>query len=155
MKLTSPAFKEGERIPDKYVMQAIGGQNMSFPFEWENTPIETKSFALSIVDPHPVANNWVHWLAFNIPADSRSLPEGASINNMPGGSVELQNSYGSIGYGGPQPPKGSGLHPYVCALYALNVGKLDLDPKVSLSEFRKSLEGKILAKATIEGKYGK
>jgi len=118
MKLTSPAFKEGGRIPDKYVMQAIGGQNISFLFELENTPIERKSFALSVVDPHPVANNWVHWLALNIPANSRSLPEGASINNMPGGSVELQNSYGSIGYGCPQPPQGSGLRPYVCALYA-------------------------------------
>lgn len=155
MELKSSSFNDGERIPDQYVMKAIGGRNISLDFEWRNAPAGTKSFAVSIIDPHPVANNWIHWLVINIPVSISRIPEGASGAKMPEGSVELQNSYGDIGYGGPQPPTGSGIHPYVCTVYALNVDKLDLSSNVSLSDFTKSLEGKILAQATIKGNYGR
>jgi Raf kinase inhibitor-like YbhB/YbcL family protein len=74
---------------------------------------------------------------------------------MPHGSIELKNSFGEIGYGGPQPPKGTGDHPYVFTLYALSVEKLDLGTNVSLSAFKKALEGKVLGAATITGKYGR
>lgn len=74
---------------------------------------------------------------------------------MPPGSVELKNSFGDIGYGGPQPPKGTGDHPYVFTLYALSVEKLDLGANTSLSAFKKALKGKILESATLTGKYGR
>jgi len=72
---------------------------------------------------------------------------------MPAGAVELKNSFGDAGYGGPQPPKGSGEHPYVVTLYALNVDKLDLGISVSLPAFKKALEGRVIQAATITGKY--
>lgn len=155
MDLKSSSFNDGGRIPDQYVMEAIGGRNVSFSFAWENAPVEAKSFALSIIDPHPVADNWIHWLVINIPSNSKEIAEGASGKNMPDESTELQNSYGGMGYGGPQPPTGSGLHPYVCTVYALSVDKLNLSSSVSLSDFTKSLEGKILAQGSIIGKYGR
>jgi hypothetical protein len=108
-----------------------------------------------MVDPHPVAQNWVHWLVINIPVNATSIDEGASGKKMPPGSVELKNSFGDIGYGGPQPPKGTGDHPYVFTLYALKVEKLDLGANTSLSTFKKALEGKILESATLTGKYGR
>jgi len=74
---------------------------------------------------------------------------------MPPGSVELKNSFGDIGYGGPQPPKGTGDPPYVFTLYALSVEKLDLRANISLSALKKALEGKILGSATLTGKYGR
>ena len=104
MELSSTAFKDGEKIPMHYVMPGAGGKNISVPLAWSNAPSGTKSFALSMVDPHPVAQNWVHWLLINIPAKVTSLEEGASGKKMPHGSVELKNSFGEIGYGGPQPP---------------------------------------------------
>ena len=155
MRITSPAFSDGGTIADKYVMQGIGGKNISIPLKWDDSPSETKSFALSIVDIHPVAREWVHWLAVNIPANVNSIPEGASGKAMPRGCFELANSFGGIGYGGPQPPKGTGDHPYVITLYALNVEKLPLSFNTSLSDFRKSLIKKILATASITGKYGR
>jgi Raf kinase inhibitor-like YbhB/YbcL family protein len=91
----------------------------------------------------------------NIPANVASLEEGASRKKMPHGSIELKNSFGEIGYGGPQPPKGTGDHPYVFTLYALSVEKLDLGTDVSLSAFKKALDGKILGSATTTGKYGR
>jgi Raf kinase inhibitor-like YbhB/YbcL family protein len=155
MEISSSAFKDGGKIPIQYVMPGAGGKNISVPLSWKNTPSGTKSFALSMVDPHPVAQNWVHWLVINIPASATFLEEEASRKKMPQGSMELKNSFGDIGYGGPQPPKGSGDHPYVFTLYALNVERLDLGTNTSLSAFNKALEGKIVGSATITGKYGR
>lgn len=154
MELCSPAFKDGGHIPQKYVMKAIGGENISPPLVWKDSPKGTKSFAISIVDHHPVADNWVHWLVIDIAADVDAIPEGASGNAMPTGSVELMNSYGSIGYGGPQPPGGTGEHPYVIVLYALSVDKLNLDKDAGLKSFQKALRGKILAESKITVYYG-
>jgi Raf kinase inhibitor-like YbhB/YbcL family protein len=106
-----------------------------------------------MIDPHPVAQNWVHWFVINIPAVTTSLAEGASKKQMPPGAMELRNSFGEIGYGGPQPPKGSGEHPYVITLYALNVEKLDVGVNTSLAAFKKMIEGKVTQSASITGKY--
>ena len=108
-----------------------------------------------MVDPHPVAQNWVHGLVINIPSNVISLEERASGKKMPLGSLELKNSFGDIGYGGPQPPKGTGDHPYVVTVYALNVEKLNLGVNTSLSVFRKAIEGKVIGSASITGKYGR
>ncbi|HVN24544.1 MAG TPA: YbhB/YbcL family Raf kinase inhibitor-like protein [Syntrophorhabdales bacterium] len=154
MEISSTALKDGEKIPVQYVMPGAGGKNVSLPLAWKNAPAGTKSFALSMVDPHPVARNWVHWLVINIPATTTALEPGTSGKKMPPGSLELKNSFGETGYGGPQPPKGSGDHPYVITLYALSVEKLDLDTNVSLQAFQKALEGKTLATTKITGKFG-
>ena len=55
MQITSAAFKDGGKIGIQYVMPGAGGKNVSIPLAWQNAPEGTKSFALSIVDPHPVA----------------------------------------------------------------------------------------------------
>jgi Raf kinase inhibitor-like YbhB/YbcL family protein len=155
MEISSAAFKDGEKIPIQYVMPGAGGKNISIPLSWKNVPSGTKSFALSVVDPHPVARNWVHWLVINLPPNLTTLDEGASRKGMPSGSIELKNSWGDIGYGGPEPPGGTGDHPYVITLYALNVEKLDLKPGTSLSSFKKAIEGKMIGSASITGKYGR
>jgi len=155
MEISSAAFKDGEKIPIQYVMPGAGGKNISIPLTWKNVPSGMKSFCLSIVDPHPVAQNWVHWLVINIPPQVTSVEEGASKKKMPKGSVELKSSFGDVGYGGPQPPKGTGDHPYVVTLYALNVEKLDLGTNTSLSAFKKAIEGRVIDSASITGKYGR
>jgi Raf kinase inhibitor-like YbhB/YbcL family protein len=155
MEITSSAFKDQGKVPIQYVMPGAGGKNISIPLTWKNVPAGTKSFALSIVDPHPVAQNWVHWLVINIPKEVFSIEEGASRKKMPPGSVELKNSFGDIGYGGPQPPKGTGDHPYVMTLYALSVEKLELGVNTSLSTFKKAIDGKVIESATIIGKYSR
>ncbi|OGP75387.1 MAG: phosphatidylethanolamine-binding protein [Deltaproteobacteria bacterium RBG_16_50_11] len=155
MELSSSAFKDKEKIPVQYVMPGAGGKNISIPLVWKNVPAGAKSFALSMVDPHPVAQNWVHWLVINIPSQVASIEEGVSKKKMPSGTVELKNSFGDIGYGGPQPPKGTGDHPYVFTLYALHVEKLDLGVNTSLSAFKRAIEGKVIGSASITGMYGR
>jgi|UniRef100_A0A7C3V786 hypothetical protein len=155
MEIKSAAFADGGKIPQQYVMPGAGGKNLSLPLTWSGAPAGTKSFALAIVDPHPVARNWVHWLVINLPPETTGLAEGASGRNMPPGAVELHNSWGKPGYGGPQPPPGTGDHPYVATLYALSVPRIDLKPATNLTGFHKALEGKILASAKITGYYGR
>jgi Raf kinase inhibitor-like YbhB/YbcL family protein len=155
MEISSSAFRDKGKIPIQYVMPGAGGKNISIPLTWKNVPAGTKSFALSIVDPHPVAQNWVHWLVINLPKDVTSIEEGASRRKMPSGSAELKSSFGDIGYGGPQPPKGTGDHPYVVTLYALNVEKLELGVNTSLSAFEKAIEGKVIESASVTGMYGR
>lgn len=154
MNIVSSAFQDGKTIPTQYTYYGVdGGKNISLPFSWSGAPGNTKSFALSIVDPHPVTKYWVHWFVINIPKDVTAIAEGASCKAMPKGCKELLNTYGTLGYGGPEPPKGSGAHPYVVTLYALNVDKIDLPEKTLLSEFDSALLGKVIATAKITGYY--
>jgi Raf kinase inhibitor-like YbhB/YbcL family protein len=152
-QLTTSAFKDGGTIPINHVMSDIGGSNVSIPLSWTMPPEGTKSFALTVIDPHPVANDWVHWMLINIPSGTMSLKEGASRKKLPTDSQELANSYGATGYGGPRPPKGSGRHPYVVTVYALNVEKVDLDSKASLDAFKQAIKGKVLGEAKLTGYY--
>jgi Raf kinase inhibitor-like YbhB/YbcL family protein len=151
MQLSSPAFKDRGAIPNHYARPAAGGHNVSIPLQWSGAPEGTKSFALSIVDQHPVARKWVHWMAINIPADAASFPEGASGKNMPPGAIELRNSFGDAGYGGPQPPKGTGPHAYVITIYALKDTTLDLKPSATLADFQRAIEAKVLEEASLTG----
>jgi Raf kinase inhibitor-like YbhB/YbcL family protein len=154
MRISSSAFQDGKPIPTKYAHHGVsGGKNISIPLTWSDLPPGTISLALSIVDPHPVANNWVHWFAINIPKTATGLAEGASGRSMPPGCKELYNTYGTPGYGGPEPPKGSGPHPYVVMLYALNLESLELAANSSLSSFRKAVEGATIATAKLTGIY--
>lgn len=152
LQLSSPAFKDGADIP---AVHARSAGNVSVPLKWTGAPAGTKSFALSIVDRHPIARNWAHWMVINIPPDATSLPEGASGKNMPPGSIEIRNSFGDIGYGGPQPPGGTGAHQYVVTVYALKDAVLPLKPNATLSDFQAAIKGKILGEASITGLFGK
>lgn len=153
--LESAAFADGRPIPVKYAHHGVsGGKNISPPLEWRNWPRETKSFALACIDRHPIARNWVHWLAINIPKEVGSIAEGASgTAKMPKGAKELKNSFGELGWGGPEPPPGSGDHNYEFIIYALNVESLPLEANSSLAAFNRAIEGKVIAQAKLTGTF--
>lgn len=149
------SYKDKELIPIRFAhTSVVGGRNISPGFQWSDPPINTKSFAFTIVDPHPVAKNWVHWFVINIPFNIRKLVEGASrSNSLPAGAKELISSFKEMGYGGPAPPRGSGQHPYVATVYALNVDSLKPGVSVSLNQFMNAIEGKVIAEVSITGYY--
>jgi Raf kinase inhibitor-like YbhB/YbcL family protein len=153
MHFTSSAFEDGGTIPTPFAMPGVGGSNRSLPFEWGDEPAGTLSYALSIVDPHPVANNWVHWLVIDLPGSLHGLTGGASGGKMPPGCTELRNGFGQARYGGPQPPPGSGKHPYVCTLYALDVAHVKVTAGTTLEAFQGALKDHILAQAQITGTF--
>ena len=154
-RLISPAFEDGKAMPTKFAHRGVpGGQNVSVPLQWKNPPPGTKSFALACVDLHPIANKWVHWMVIDIPGDWSELVEGASTTGkMPQGCKELANTFGGQGYGGPQPPRGSGPHKYEFSLYALNTERLGFDENTSLSSLLGVIGGKVIATARVTGLY--
>ncbi len=155
MRLSSPAFKEGDTIPLKYVMPAAGGQNISPPLKWEGVPSTAKSLLLICYDPHPVAKNWVHWLVINLSPQDGELQEGASTKKIPPPAKELKNSYGFVGYGGPQPPPGTGKHPYIFELYALSTERINLPDKPKYEEVLSVIKPNLIASAKLTVYFGR
>jgi Raf kinase inhibitor-like YbhB/YbcL family protein len=150
---TSPAFADGSPIPAEYAMPAAGGRNVSIPVHWNDPPARVQSFAIEVVDLNPVANSWVHWLAADIPPGERGVAAGASGAAMPQGSVELTNSFGTRGWGGPQPPKGTGRHDYRVTVLALDVPHLDVPVAVSLTQFQAVSASHVLSSASFIGTF--
>jgi Raf kinase inhibitor-like YbhB/YbcL family protein len=167
MKLTTTAFTPEEllggqaggaaNIPSKYAMVAGGGRNVSLPFEWADVPPGAKSLVLFVVDNAPVAHHWMHWVVVDISPMSTGTPEGASGRSelLPTGARELRNSYGLRGYGGPQPPAGTGMHPYEANLVALDVATIALPEAPTYAQLEQALSGHVLATATCTGRFGR
>jgi len=151
LKVTSPAFKEGEMIPEKYTCK---GEDISPEINWSGAPKGTKSFILICDDPDAPMGTWVHWVVFNIPSKITKLqqcfPKDAVLKN---GIKQAKTSFGSSGYGGPCPP--SGTHRYYFKVYALSK-MLSLDPKKSTKkEVLKAMEGSIIGYGELMGKFHK
>ena len=152
--LTSPAFKEGERIPVKYTGE---GADLSPPLEWAEAPAAAKSFALICDDPDAPRGTWDHWIIWNIPGDRRKLPEGvARTETLPelGAARQGKNSWPRIGYNGPMPPPGHGTHHYHFVLYALE-SALDLKPGADKKALLAAMKSHILAQAKLVGTYSR
>jgi Raf kinase inhibitor-like YbhB/YbcL family protein len=161
MKLQSSAFVPGGVIPKP---QTGEGSDISPPLVWEDVPAGTKSFALIADDPdapsakRPAPQPWVHWVIYNIPGDVRSLPAGIARSSKlvtPAGACQGHNSWPSdnVGYLGPMPPNGSGLHRYFFKLYALD-GLLALAPtQANKPTLLDAMQGHVLAVAELMGVY--
>ena len=96
------------------------GENISPYLFWSEAPKNTKSFVITLYDID-APNGWWHWIVANIPASVNALEENASMaKHLPKGAFELKNSYGTLGYGGPCPPKNDKAHRYIFTIYALD-----------------------------------
>jgi Raf kinase inhibitor-like YbhB/YbcL family protein len=149
-QLTSAAFVEGGRIPDEYTCK---GRNISPPLSWTDAPDGARSFALVVEDPDTPLGTMTHWVAFNIPAEKRSLPGGIPRDGrLPDGTVQGRSGMRRTGYMGPCPPWGQ--HRYVFTVYALDT-VLEADPKMGKKKLMKAMEGHVLARATLTGVYSR
>lgn len=154
VKLGSTAFADREAMPAQEATSNVrGGRNESPPLAWSGEPETTRSFALIIVDRHPIADDYVHWAVVDIPPSVHSLPAAASPRSMPRGADELAGTNGQRGYHGPSPPPGSGAHDYEITLYALDVPRLDVPVRPSVREFADAVEGHMLAYGTLTGTF--
>jgi len=152
--LTSPAFKNTERIPAPYTGE---GADMSPPLEWGDPPDATKSFALICDDPDAPVGTWDHWVLWNLPGEQRQLPENvAKVDTLPdlGGARQGKNSWPKIGYNGPMPPKGHGTHHYNFVLYALDA-PLDLKAGADKKALLAAMKGHVLGQARLTGTYSR
>lgn len=147
--ITSTAFAEGQPIPEKYT---CSGKDVSPPLTWSNAPAGTKSFALVAEDPDAPMGTWVHWVIYDLPADTTALPEDvAKSQYVSGNAKQGLNDFHRLGYGGPCPPPGK-PHRYYFKLYALDA-MLNLKPGATKQELLKAMEGHILAEGQLMGTF--
>lgn len=150
MKLVSPAFKYGGRIPMKYTCD---GDDISPPLRWSGVPNGTESFVLICDDPDAPMGTWVHWVYYNIPKNVRSLPESIVPTENPyiGGTQGI-NDFKRVGYGGPCPPMGT--HRYFFKLYALK-DRLNLPSGLTKEQVLEKIGDHIIGKAILMGIYSR
>ncbi len=148
MKITSPAFEEGELIPKKYTCD---GSNASPPLKWDSVPAGTESIAIICEDPDAPSGTWVHWILFNLPAECRELAENIPDDETLHDSTRQGiNDFGSIGYSGPCPPWG--IHRYFFKIFALDC-TLDIVHLVDKDILNLAMGDHILATGQLMGIY--
>jgi len=160
LTLTSPSFRNNQPIPAKHT---CGGDDISPALKWEGAPTGTKSFALIADDPDAPGGTWVHWLIYDM--NVSELTENTSkidavgtrlMVNPPGAktwfAVQGMNDFGKVGYGGPCPPRGRGVHHYHFRLYALDA-ELNLAPRVTRKQLEAAMKGHIIAETELVGTF--
>lgn len=153
LAVSSAVFKAGGRIPEIY---SEYGEGISPGLMWSEGPSGTRSFALLMEDPDaPEPKPFVHWIFYNLPAETRQLPE--SVPPMPrlpefGGALQGKNSRGATGYYGPKPPVEDPAHNYRFEIYALDT-ILPLDPNADRARLLEAMRGHVLSSGALIGKY--
>jgi hypothetical protein len=143
LAVTSTAFEAGAPIPSKHTCE---GDDVSPALQWSDPPEGTKSFALLCDDPDAPVGNWSHWVLWNVDRTARGLEEASTAG------VSGQSDFRRPGYGGPCPPKGHGPHRYFFEVYALD-STLDLRESAKKKQLEKAMEGHVLARGELMGRY--
>lgn len=153
--LSSPAFADGARLPERFTADGAG---VSPPLVWGEVPAGTSSLALIVEDADaPTPNPLVHALVWNLPPDERRLAEGAIAPDGGGGEDGRdvgRNSYSAEGWLPPDPPTGHGNHDYVFQLYAL-ARTPDPGPNPGRSDLTDALKGNVLGAGMLVGTYSR
>ncbi len=153
LRLQSQAFSEGTPIPRRYTGD---GEDLSPPLSWSALPATARELALIVDDPDaPTREPWVHWVVYNLPATISELGEGIAPVAHPQvapGLIQGKNSWNSLGYRGPAPPKGHGTHRYYFKLYAFDTA-LRLPEGLDKASLLKKMEGHIVSQAELMGTY--
>jgi Raf kinase inhibitor-like YbhB/YbcL family protein len=151
LTLASAAFIGGGKIPADY---ACTGANRSPGLEWSGAPATAKSFALIVEDPDAPGGTFIHWVAYNLPAHTKSLSEGiAKTAKIADGGAQGMNSFGHIGYDGPCPPPGN-VHHYHFRLLALD-SQLDAGSAADAAAVEAAASGHITASAELIGTFSR
>ena len=147
-KLTSSAFKDGERIPRGYTCD---GANVSPPLEWSGAPKTAQTLAIIADDPDAPSRTWVHWVVYNLSAENIGIVESLPQDeNLKAGGFQGKNDFEKIGYGGPCPP--SGTHRYFLKIYAIDM-ELPLKAGAMKADVEKAMDGHVVGQAQLMGTY--
>ncbi len=146
-ELRSPAFGMEELIP---VLYTCSGKDTSPPLEWGAPPEGTQSLVLIVEDISP-PEPFVHWTIFNIPPETRSLPQGVPTRgHFDDGRQQGTNQIFKLGYFGPCPMPGPNRYRF--RLYAIDI-MLDLEDGVMKIPLKGAMKEHILAETELIGVF--
>ncbi len=148
----SPAFDAGQPLPPRF---SAYHDDVSPPLAWEPVA-NARSYVLLMEDPDAAnVKPFVHWVAYNIPAQTQALAEGLPTDPKllePAGMLQGRNSRGSVGYFGPRPPVGDPPHHYHFQLLALDT-VLDLQPGATRDEVLQAAKDHVIGGGELMGTY--
>ena len=159
LTLTSQDIAQGQFMSKAQEFNGFGcsGGDLSPHLKWSGAPKGTKSFAITAYDPDaPTGSGWWHWQVVNIPTSVMEIPAGAgsvALNRAAEGSVQIQNDYGSRGFGGACPPEGHGIHHYRFTVHALSVEMVELPESASGALAGYMINAHKIESSTIESLY--
>lgn len=142
MKLTSD-FAHNEKMSSIYTCD---WQGLAPILMISEKPPNTKEFVLIVDDPDATVGTFVHWLVYNLPADTTKI----DAKNLPPEAKQGMTDFGKTGWGAPCPP--SGTHRYFFKLYALDE-KLNLPPALTKPELEKAISGHVIEQTELIGLY--
>jgi Raf kinase inhibitor-like YbhB/YbcL family protein len=152
LTLTSSAITAGQPISDDYTQN---GANKSPPLTWTAGPASTKAYVVVLQDPiagRPMPAQ--HWIIFNIPADTTSLPEDVAKTanpDTPKGAVQATAGK-ATGFRGPKPPAGQ-THTYVFQVFAIDQ-PLSVDAAtVNAASLADAMKGRVVAAGELKAPY--
>ncbi|MCB2223625.1 MAG: YbhB/YbcL family Raf kinase inhibitor-like protein [Actinobacteria bacterium] len=140
MRVTSPSFEYGRRIPARHTCD---GDGVPPRLDVDGIPAGAISLAVLVEDPDAPGGTWVHWVRFDLPPESPVAAEGGRTG---------ANSWRRAAYDGPCPP--TGTHRYLYRVYALS-DTLRLPDRSTAAEVRAAMEGTVLDEAVLMGRYGR
>lgn len=142
--IKSKDIHQNKTIPTKFTLY---GENISPQYTISKISSSTKSLALMVEDTDA---NWVHYLVTNIAVPVKKKKIKVKENGNPG--VEITNSFNYTHYGGPYPPKGSGVHHYYWRIYALNESSMNA---TDVASFKEEIAKYKIEEASFMGTYEK
>ena len=159
--VASATLHDGDTLPLAQVYKGSGcdGGNRSPALAWNGAPEGTRSYAVTMFDPDaPTGHGWWHWLAYDLPVRTTSLPEDAGHANgaaLPAGARQARNDFGVVGYGGACPPAADKPHRYVITIYALPTAHLAVPASASATQVDATLKRDALASSRLTLEYGR
>jgi len=149
--IKSSAFKEGAPIPKEYSCE---GKNTSPELSWSGAPAGTKSFVLICDDPDAPHGAWTHWIVYDVPSTTLSFSPNMKIGaELEHGIKQGSQSSGVLGYQGPCPPQGHGVHHYHFTLYAMECPSLGIAGGADRKQVEQAMVKHIISQTQCMGTY--
>jgi Raf kinase inhibitor-like YbhB/YbcL family protein len=142
LTVTSPAFENGNIIPEKYTCDGV---NINPALIIGDVSDDVVSLLLIMDDPDALSGTFTHWVVWNIDPQEQ-IPE----NDVMG--IEGLNGAGMAAYIGPCPP--SGTHRYFFKFYGLDT-ELDIESGSERSLVEDAMNGHIIAYGELVGLYSR
>lgn len=149
LTVTSSSFRNGEFIPRKHTCD---GRDKSPALRWDPIPKGTQSFVIIADDPDAPNGTWTHWILYDMPPTINFIPKGfPPIKKLANAEKHGLNDFAKLGYAGPCPPLGE-EHRYYFRVYAVDK-MFGFDASKSREEIDQAIEGHVLAKGELMGRY--
>ncbi len=153
-QILSSAFQHDNSVP---IIYTCDDEDVSPPLQWSGAPSGTQSFVLLVEDPDAPAPYapFYHWGVYDIPAEQNQLTQGIPKLAQTGDLMQAVNDFGLVGYNGPCPPSGHGVHHYHFQLLALDVASLGLTAGSVYSSVEAAANQHVIAEVELIGTYSR